>query len=215
MSLLITPTLLDAYDWLNKAPRSWKKKAFDDFSNKLHRTKWDPTPAIKRGIDFEKKVYANCNRDLDTFKSSEIFKEVCNDCKGGDFQKVLKKVIMVDGREFLLYGKTDAWFPTVIKDIKTTKNYKGQSKYLGGWQHKVYCYIDNNVHFEYLVVEWSDEIEEDDKLVPAEVFKIHYTMEDRAAVKEEIVEQIREMMQFIDTDDILAKAYYKTFNKYG
>jgi len=215
MALLITPTLLDAYDWMNKAPRDWKKRAFDDFSRKLNRTKWDPTPAIKRGIDFEKKVYANCNRDLETFKSSEIFKEVCEESRGGKFQEKLKKIIIVDGKEYLLYGKTDVFFPKIIKDIKTTKNYKGQSKYLGGWQHIVYCYVANIKKFRYVVVEWSDEIEEDDKLVPAEVFKIDYTMEDRDFNKQRITEQVHDMMQFIDGDDLLSHAYYKKYNMYG
>jgi len=215
MALLITPTLLDAYDWFCKAPQSWKKRAFDDFTNKLNRTKWDPTPAIKRGIDFEKKVYANCNRDLETFKSSEIFKEVCKECKDGDFQKVLKKIIVIDGKEYLLYGKTDAWFSNIIKDIKTTKNYKGKSKYLNGWQHIIYCYVSNIPEFSYLVVEWSDEVEKDDKLVPGELFKISYTMGNREENKEKIEEKIKEVIEFIEGDDELSHAYYKIFNMYG
>ena len=215
MALLITPTLLDAYDWFNKAPKSWKEKAFKDLENKLNRAKWDPTPAIKRGIDFENKIYTNCNRPAESFKASQIFKEVCDECRGGNFQKTIKKIIVVDGVEYLLYGKTDAYFPEVIKDIKTTKNYKGAKKYLGGWQHIIYSYVSGIKNFKYVVVEWSDEIENDNDLVPGDLFLVDYTMEDRDENKRLITEKIRDFIEFIESDEELNTAYRTIFNKYG
>lgn len=222
MALLITPTLLDAYDWFNKAPNSkspegipWKRKAFEDLRNKLSRSPWKPNAAVTRGMDFEKKVYANCNRNMETFNSSDIFKEVCQEFTGGDFQKTIKKIIVVDDREFLLYGKTDGWWPEIIKDLKTTKEYKGKSKYLGGWQHIMYCYVSGIPLFKYVVVEWDLREKDDTKLVPAEVFMINYEMKSREENKQLIAEKIRDIMSFVESDDELNEFYHKKFNKYG
>jgi len=215
MSYLITPTLLDAYDWFNKAPQSWKKKAWEDLVRKLNRTSWTPTAAIKRGMAFEKKVYENCNRDLDSFSSTEIFKDVCREIKGGDFQKKLKKIIVVNDKEYLLYGKTDAWFPNVIKDIKTTKEYKGKSKYLSGWQHILYSYMSGIKDFKYIVVEWDDLEKDDTKLLPGELYIIEYKMSSREENKKLIEDKIKDFMGFINGDTELSEAYYNKFNLYG
>jgi len=82
---------------------------------------------------------------------SKHFREVADKVRGAKFQQVLKKNINVEGREVLLYGKVDALFPTRIVDIKTTENYRGNDKYMGGWQHTLYCYMSGLKEFDYLV----------------------------------------------------------------
>lgn len=209
MSLLITPTLIDSYEWYRNSPPSWKERSFVDFKNKLGRAKWEPNEAIKRGMLFEDTVNKNCNRPgIDEFNSTQIFKDVCHTVKNAEQQKKFKKIMQIDDKEFLLYGKADYVFKDKIIDLKTTKDYKGKDKYLKGWQHIIYTAISKIKEFEYLIVEWND------CSLPGELFTIKYTMNDIEENNISIREKIKEIMSFIESDDKMSKMYYNDFNMF-
>lgn len=62
MSHLMTATLLGSYKWMEDAPASWAVRARDDFYAKLRRQdKFEPTPEVQRGIEFERIICDRCN----------------------------------------------------------------------------------------------------------------------------------------------------------
>lgn len=62
MGHLMTATLLGSYKWMEDAPASWAVRAREDFYAKLHRQdKFEPTPEVQRGIEFERIICERCN----------------------------------------------------------------------------------------------------------------------------------------------------------
>lgn len=62
MSYLMTATLLSSFKWMQDAPASWATRARDDFYAKLRRQdKFEPTPEVQRGIEFERLICDRCN----------------------------------------------------------------------------------------------------------------------------------------------------------
>lgn len=58
----MTATLLGSYKWMEDAPASWAERARDDFYAKLRRQdKFEPTPEVQRGIEFERIICDRCN----------------------------------------------------------------------------------------------------------------------------------------------------------
>lgn len=207
MALLIAPTLLNSFDWLNRCPASWKESAYDSILSTLNREPFVTNEAILKGQDFERHVYRFANTDLDELDASEKFKQVCRRVKGFDFQKSLKYFFTIDGLEYVCFGRTDCYSDKEIIDIKTTANFKGDSQYLNGWQHIFYPTMANVPDFTYLVVEWA----EDGSI--QEVHEVYYKMN---SVKENlsiIEDGIRNFIEYIEHDDKLKKAYYTKYNR--
>lgn len=205
--LLITSSIIDSYDWVKNAPPSWKQKAYDDFWGALTRTKeWKPDKKIQRGIDFENKVYEYARRELPENVSPE-FRLMVNESKNAIIQKKIKKIETINGQSFCLYGKTDLWFPEIIKDIKTTASYK-ESKYQKSIQHRLYMYIEQIPRFEYLVAVFNDN--EDDKKVQR-VERIYVETYDMEALKQNVHERVWEFYSFLANDSDLFDAYVNKF----
>ena len=62
MGHLMTATLLGSYKWMEDAPASWAMRAREDFYAKLRRQdKFEPTPEVQRGIEFERIICDRCN----------------------------------------------------------------------------------------------------------------------------------------------------------
>lgn len=62
MGHLMTATLLGSYKWMEDAPASWAERAREDFYAKLRRQdKFEPTPEVQRGIEFERIICERCN----------------------------------------------------------------------------------------------------------------------------------------------------------
>lgn len=197
MSILITPTLLNCFDfYCNVNSKTWKQKAFDDLLGTLKRDKpWEPSDAIKAGMQFEKQVYEQCEARTKgrIAKGTELFNRVVDKCVGGRFQRKSKYYVTLAGMEFCIYSKMDVVFEKGtpdcenghIIDIKTTGNFDpcyGRKKYLEGWQHKIYCASLGIRTFEYLIAEWRSKTE-------FELVNVHSVCvkhEDLDAVKEEI-----------------------------
>ena len=211
MALMIAPTLLDGYDWLNKCPASWKQRAYDGLRATLAR-EFTETPETKAGNAFEAYVYANANVvDLIAMNASENFKKVCQRVRGMLYQAVSKKFITIDGEEYLLYNRIDALGKDDIVDIKTTGNYRGANSYLEKWQHRFNTFSTGIPNFTYCVSEW----EQGSLTVVKDVHMVDYFVDDFSLVEAEIVEHIREFMRFVESDKELERLYYTVYNKYG
>jgi hypothetical protein len=218
MALLMTPTLWDSIDWLNKSPDSWKVRAYNSLLDMLNRV-WNPTDAIKRGIAWEDKI---CNKknpiaeiSLDLHEKFMTAYDLIH-YPGGQFQAKTKKIVDFDGKEFCLYGKMDVFLPThvdyldgLIVDIKTTGNYKGKSSYLSKWQHRLYCWLKRIHDFKYIIYEFDEH---------GNIIDIHiidYHVDDFGPIGTEILENLDKVVKFLRTDKKLSSAYMKKFNLYN
>jgi hypothetical protein len=217
MSLLITSSLIDSVEWLEKAPPSWQEKAFRDLRKSLAREPWGETsPDVERGMVFERTVYDTLDKKADqnpTFKCSDEFRVFLDACRGGVFQKKIKRIEVIDGKEYCLYGKTDVFFPDHIIDIKACAEYGGESKYLGKAQHLLYCYVTEVDYFDYLVAEFGPTGREDSMKIKRH-FLAHYDVGDRNELRETVVKRIRKAVGFIEQDSELYKLYTTTFSRY-
>lgn len=189
MNRLITSSLIDAISWLDKCPANWQTRAQDDLLRTLTRATYTMNEAQQQGVNFENAVYACAAQELPN-GGSESFQWFVQQAKGGVFQKKLKRILMIDGIEYCFYGKTDIWFPTVIKDIKTTENYKGSQSYLAKFQHRLYCWLGDIDSFMYLVAVFKD------KKIDAK-YAIPYNVKDRAALGKSVMETVKEAIVFL------------------
>lgn len=208
MALLVTPTLLNSFDWYNKVNGQAKVKARHDIFNTLSRIYADEQPIhMRKGIEFENQVYKWANRDR-RGKGSKLFNEVCDIVQGGYYQKKSKKNIMIDSVEYCVYSKLDVRMfkpKAKIIDIKTTANYKGPESYLSGWQHKWYCFTEEVFDFEYLIIEWGLSYEIDS------IHRVNYHAPGLPELKIDIMKGVQTFIRFLKNNDDLWDAYY---NKY-
>jgi len=211
MGKLITSSILDSYDWYINCPPNFKANALKQISDNLNRVAWDPSKAIIRGMEFEKKVCEN----LDDISKEDFmlkFEGHCKDmvkfwelCRGGRQQAKVSKNITVDGVEYYLYGKRDIAFADKTIDIKTTGDYKGPTYYLTKNQHPMYVACSEIETFTYLVAEYDDVKEKCVGVFPIDASLV---VEDAT---ERITKKIREFIGFLKTDDELFEAYNKKF----
>jgi hypothetical protein len=139
MRYLITPTLLNAWSYLHSVDDEWSESARTEFLSTLSRDKFEPTDAMKQGNKFEADVFAHVDGyrpELD----DEYWKcvaEVASQVPGGARQLSVKREIVVDGQEFLLYGKVDHVAGPWATDVKWTGSYEFP-KFKDTAQHPVY-----------------------------------------------------------------------------
>lgn len=213
MSKLITPSILDSYDWYITCPSSFKENALKQIDDQLNRRWSDLSPAIRRGIDFEKKVCSNLWQDskeefMRSFEGhTPSISKFWDKCRASVQQAKTSKTVEVDGVSYYLYGKRDIAFQDKTIDIKTTKAYKGPDYYLVRNQHPLYIACTGIQAFEYLIAEFDDE-----KGVCTNVFTVDasMTVEDAEA---RVISKIKEFINFLSSDDELLAAYNKTFCK--
>lgn len=222
-SRLITTSLIGAVDWCNTAPKThidhdptkptWRDQAFVDLDKTLNRV-WDnsPKPYLDRGIKFENAVYKEAGAP--TGRGSEHFQWFVSECKGGEFQRKSKKYIDIDGFTYCIYGKLDAWFPDIIKDVKTTSKWKGDTNYLNTWQHRLYCYTENINRFRYIVAVFDDPDEGPLSNTIVERHAVDYVVPDREELEQDIVSKIKEVVSFLSIDPEWFDAYTNKFSMY-
>lgn len=212
-NVLITPTLLDSFDFAMTAPPSWKERAMTGFLQKLRREKAHYPAWVGKGITFENAVYKACKvakaKDQDEVtEGTKLFQKVCARCFDGNYQSVAKKTIYIAGEEVRFWGKEDVRFPEKIVDIKTTLNYKGEQKYLNGHQHLIYCWCDDVKEFEYIVAEWENEHSD----LVIDVHSIPYTITDMRIVEAKIIAKVETFFGWLRVQD-LWDDYYRIFSK--
>ena len=204
MAYLITPTLLNQFDWMMNIEPEKKNKAEEDFSNILHRIYPDPSPAILLGRKFEHYIMKSVKTGKD---GSDKFNQIRDIFHKAKFQQNTKKTIKVDGEQYLLFGRMDALFPDKIIDLKTTSNYRGEDYYLKGWQHRIYSYCTNILNFAYVVVV----LNEDEKIESYEI--INHSIDIQLA-KNLIIGKIRELNEFLEKNEHYEHAFKHIFTRY-
>lgn len=150
--LLITPSLLDSWDWYMQNDSD---TARDEFIGVMKRERSPDNDAMMHGRAFETRVRMACDtshvdwmtdsdkRDLELTGNkcnddeylSCIF-ELANHIRNGVWQVALSKVENIDGVNFVKYGRVDVINYGII-DIKYSQTFES-GKYLGKAQTKMY-----------------------------------------------------------------------------
>ncbi|MDD5358283.1 MAG: hypothetical protein PHX80_04000 [Candidatus Nanoarchaeia archaeon] len=204
---LVTPTLIDSIKWYFNCPDSWKKKAFEEISNTLNRIWTEPSEAVKRGIDFEKRICKSLVNSRDDFikEHGELLSAFYDHCVGAEQQKVLKKIITIKNQDFLLYGRADIYFDEKIIDIKTTGKWRGKSSYLTKSQSYFYSYMSEIKPFEYLIAVFDGNNISDIKSVQIENAYV--------GAEKKIIDDVIMLIKFLGYYPDLDKAYQTIFTK--
>jgi len=203
--LLVTTSLLDSFEFAMNAPPSWKSRAMADLTGKVRREKMDFPDWVKKGIAFEDTVYRVCRKAKylgknEVTSGSDIFNELSTMCIGGAFQEVYKIITEVNGNYVEIYTKHDVNMPDRIFDIKTTLRWRGEDKYLKGWQHKVYTVAAKKAIFVYLVVTWEDTYS--DKLKSFDIVPYYNELDSHPEKLKEIQNAISEMSLFFQNNGL-------------
>jgi hypothetical protein len=182
---LITPTLINSYQYYIQDEFKSPADSRADFLKTLSRERFEPNEAMQKGIDFENDIYETCNNNcIANFNKIEprfvqlvlengvaLTKDMkertvmhqyincvvdfANIVKGGLWQQTCKKDLQVGDKEFLLYGKMDVIKRDTIYDIKFTGNYE-IGKFLDSAQHLIYLYCSGLPTFQYLISDGKD-----------------------------------------------------------
>lgn len=194
--LLITPTLLNSWRYYldcNTGDDSAEKKAREEFLSTLKREKREPNYHMKRGIEFENRVYQYTT--LGEHADDEVIKELGEICKGGSWQTVHKSIL----GDYLLYGKSDVVKENTIYDIKFTSNYD-TGKYLESMQHRIYLYCSGLPNFSYLISDsknvWCEDYFNNEK------------------IKDEIESEIKEFRCYLKNDACAEEIFLKNWQSY-
>lgn len=190
LNYLITPTLLNSYQFYLDCDYESPAKSRADFLKVLSKEKIEPTEAMQRGIDFENDVLDACNnyciansskieprfveivldngvaltRDMKErtvmHQYIDCVENVANIVNSGLWQQTCKKELKIGNQEFLLYGRCDVIKLDTIYDIKFTNNYD-VGKFLKSNQHLIYLYCTNMPKFSYLISDGQEWWRED------------------------------------------------------
>lgn len=115
MSLLLTASLLNAWDWLLYSENG----SIDQFLSTLRREPSTTTDAIEMGYGFEEWAYANIE----------------------EFQGAAKQVkLSRPYGKYLVYGRLDGLKAGYVYDAKYTGDYKA-GKFYDSYQSSVYLYL--------------------------------------------------------------------------
>jgi len=212
-NLLVTPTLLDSFDFASSCPPDWRDRAMAGFVTTIKREHVDYPAFVKKGRDFENRVYRTCNEAIDLEDAldnngSKLFNKVVKAVYGSSFQDKIKKNVTVDGEKVFLFGYTDAQTEHAIDDIKTCLKWSGRDKYLGKNQHIQYLYMTGKQLFRYIVAEWESEFSNKIKSVNI----IEYTNPGVDKLEKILFKRIKDMFTFIRNQG-LWDDYYFTFSK--
>lgn len=219
MKLKISPTLLDALEWYNNAPETWKEKAYKDIVSKLNRAPFVATEAILRGQRFEAAVQKIAQK-IDAGEGGPVpgsahFQRVVNQCLGAQWQQWKKAYLTIDGVEVEMIGKLDVYWPIGdnlypnghIIDLKTTGAYRGEDKYKKGWQHKFYCQWTSVPTFTYVVAEWVSDSGNDIKAIHTIDCQVEI-----ATATQVITDGIKGFFAFLKTNNLWSDYVY-TYSK--
>jgi hypothetical protein len=159
---LITPTLINSYQYYIQDEFKSPADSRADFLKTLSRERFEPNEAMQRGIDFESDVQLATDglNEINIFHDDydgrqEIVNRIAKKVKGGLWQQTCKKDLQIGNQEFLLYGKMDVVKRDTVYDIKYTRNYE-LGKFLDSAQHLIYLYCTGLPKFQYLISDGED-----------------------------------------------------------
>lgn len=200
---LITPSLLNSFNWLNKCPHSWREKALEDLTNLLNRAPFKPNKYFVRGNKYENQVRSIC-RGISPNDVMSTAVEMAELCKGGKWQEKIRAFIYIDDVPFCISGRIDVLFPDEIIDIKTTTTFKGDESYLSTSQHILYLF--SAIHkkmpqrqFKYLVTDFE------------QIHEVPFEVGDPALLRVEVWRMINEFLDYLNKHKDLLEAYETKF----
>jgi len=203
---LITPTLINAYQYYINDEFKSPADSRADFLKTLSREKFEPNEAMQKGMELEDKIREISSSDfayrsfVDSLPEDRIEQEdltllrLIDTVKGGLWQQTCKKDLQVGDKEFLVYGKMDVVKRDTVYDIKFTSNYE-LGKFLDSSQHLIYLYCTGLPKFQYLISDNKD-----------------YWIEDyhnHANIENEIKSKISDFLGYLE-NDMEAKELFKT-----
>lgn len=184
---LITPSLLNSYQYYIQDEFKSPADSRAEFLKTLSREKFEPNEAMKRGIIFEQDIDLACrfgNRYRGTTRE-EIISDLADIVVGGLWQQTCKKELKIGNQEFLLYGRMDVVKIDTIYDIKFTSNYE-LGKFYNSSQHLIYLYCLGLPKFQYLISDGKEYWTED--------YHNHEGIED------ELKGMISDFMEYLEND---------------
>lgn len=199
LSYLITPTLLNSYQFYLDCDYESPAKSRADFLKVLSKEKIEPTEAMQKGIDFEKDIQTAYEDKIDIFhedydERQDVINQIARIVKGGLWQATCKKYLQVNNIDFLLYGRCDVIKRDTIYDIKFTNNYN-VGKFLKSNQHLIYLYCTNMPKFSYLISDGQEWWRED-------YFNSHI-------IEDLIKSNISNFMNYLENDKEAKEIYFE------
>ena len=142
--LLITHSLLNAWNYIYKASDDWRDSAYDSFMQVLNRLKTEPTQAMLNGRAFETLVSdVVAGKSVDCahkwIDGATAIADIIGRTGHWEQGKMMKEVA-VNGVGYLLYGVPDWFGGGFIYDVKFKENIGNYEvgHYFDGTQHRLY-----------------------------------------------------------------------------
>ncbi len=146
MSLLVTASLLNSWEWYLHSWDDGEADARLDFEATLRRDPIPDNPAMAAGRAFEDAVTKLCLEgiapDTDDLGYADCVEEVASYVRGKIFQYKGSKLVTILDTDFLLYGRMDAFGGAWIDDIKFGKSFE-MGKYFESPQTKMYLELED------------------------------------------------------------------------
>ena len=176
-SYLMTHSLLASWLYIMKdnpyEDATSPRDAYQEFLQTLRREPIPPTEAMAKGIEFEDLCYdiasgkfrpewkpehgypePNSGEVMEHYKYPRFYDAACQVAdiiRGWQIQYRAKKLVEVNGMEFVLYGRLDTLKAGTIYDIKFSGSYD-KGKYVDSTQHPTYMeLIPEADQFTYVV----------------------------------------------------------------
>lgn len=154
--LRVTASLLNAFKyWQNNVDGEWGDSAYQSFIDTLSRKPFEPSDAMREGIEFERL----CCAVADGKETSDLpsVNDAADIIKGGVYQVRFEKVVTVDDKDYLLVGVADIVKGGVCMDLKHTSAWEA-FKFADSPQTSSYfAGIDGLTKFMYLISERNKE----------------------------------------------------------
>ena len=143
MSFLVTASLLNSWEWYLNSWDDGEDAALADLVKTLKREPIEDNQAMREGRAFEDAVTDYCTNGVEPSNDSygDCVREVAEYVRGKIFQYKASKLVTVDGVDFLLYGRMDAFGGPWIDDIKYGHSYEA-GKYYDNPQLKMYLELE-------------------------------------------------------------------------
>lgn len=191
MALLITPSLYESYRWF----RQIEDKPLDELVSTLHKAKSPPNDAMLAGIAFEDHVRGVAAPDASP-AYMRCVKEVSDIVGDGLWQQSFDKIIIISGREYLLYCRSDVVRRNWIYDVKFSQSYD-IGKYFPSVQHLITMKTSGVDNFGYVVSDGRSVYRED-----------YFWHEGCDAL---LIERLSDMLLFFESVPSLKAAYHENW----